>query len=86
MPKVRQLRSKGQKAVPKHIPFKLGGRKGTTSALMLSTEDLLKRYEKGGKDVTKIVQVLAMRGIANAKKVVEDAKAAAAKEAEAAEA
>ena len=45
--------------------FKLGGRKQTVSALALSTDELLKKFESPSRarDKGKIQQVLNMRGI-----------------------
>ena len=63
MPKSRTAAAKGQKAVPLQVPFKLGGRKSTVSALRLSTDELLERLAKGGKDVSKITTVLDQRGV-----------------------
>lgn len=69
MPKNRVIRSKGRKPDPVTTSFKLGGRKSGVSALSLSTEELLERLAKGGKEVVKIVQVLDQRGVVRTKKV-----------------
>ena len=49
--------------------FKLGGRKQAVSALALSTDELLKKFESPsrGRDKGKIQQVLNMRGILDIK-------------------
>ena len=71
MPKTRVASRKGQKPKPVQVPFKLGGRKSTVSALSLSNDELLERLAKGGKDVRKIVQVLDARGVERPAKTVE---------------
>ena len=76
MSKTRERRSAGQKAVPVRVKFKLGGRKSAVSALHLSTDELLTRLEKGGKDSCKITQVLDMRGVSYPTKAERNAKAA----------
>lgn len=63
MPKAHQATIKGRKPLAAKVKFKLGGRKSTVSALNLSTEELLERLARGGKDVGKIVQVLDMRKV-----------------------
>lgn len=63
MSKTRRVAAKGQKSVPVRVKFKLGGRKSTVSALDLTTDELLERLAKGGKDSGNITQVLDQRGI-----------------------
>ena len=67
MPKARKQKERGsvRKAEPARFKFKLGGRKNSTSALALSTDELLKKYDAPSmkKDRNKIAQVLNMRGV-----------------------
>lgn len=69
MPKTRVVKKNrmqpGQGA-PIHVPFKLGGRKSVKSALRMTTEELLKEFNRGGvrgRDKNKIKQVLELRGV-----------------------
>ena len=67
MPKTRKPKQRGSvaKADSLRFKFKLGGRKSSTSALALSTDELLKKYfsPSKGKDKQKVMQVLHMRGV-----------------------
>jgi len=66
MPKGKQpLKAGSRKMINARRKFKLGGRKNSVSALSLSTDELLQKYEKPSRnrDKGKIQQVLAMRGI-----------------------
>lgn len=68
MPKTRapKIQKQAGKSIPLRIKFKLGGRKGVTSALSLSNNELLKKYFSAnhrGKDKRKIMQVLHMRNV-----------------------
>ena len=77
MPKTRKSKRKGGSAAksdPIRLKFKLGGRKSSTSALMLSDAELLKRFFSPGKgkDKNKIVQVLHARGVEIVEPVTEN--------------
>lgn len=65
MPKAKFRAERGSKPVSPTIKFKLGNRKSTTSALRLSTDELLKQYfsPKNKKDKPKIAQVLKLRNV-----------------------
>lgn len=68
MPKTRHAKVRGgstHKADALTFKFKLGGRKSSTSALALSSDELLKRFFtlKKGKDRQKIQQVLQARKV-----------------------
>lgn len=66
MPKTRKQKQRGsvKKADPLRFKFKLGGRKSSTTALAMSTKDLLEKLNTAqGKDKQKIMQVLNMRNV-----------------------
>jgi hypothetical protein len=67
MPKTRKAKPRGsvvQKADPLRFKFKLGGRKSTTSALAMSTEALVEKFNTApGKDKVKIMKVLHSRNV-----------------------
>ena len=66
MPKTRKQKPRGSaiiKADPLRFKFKLGGRKSTTSAVMMSTKALVEKFDTApGKDKQKIMKVLHARG------------------------
>lgn len=75
MPKAKVANERGsRKTRNAHSKFKLGGRKSNVSALSLSTDELLKKFDKPsrGRDKGKIQQVLHMRGILDIKGAVAD--------------
>lgn len=64
MPKVRK--SAGghrRKPLVVRISHKIGNRKSSVSAVLLSTADLLERLPKAGRDKTMIERVLRNRGV-----------------------
>jgi len=68
MPKTRNTKKRGgssAKSDPARFKFKICGRKSSTSALSLSSDELLKKFFAPGKtkDRQKIQQVLHMRGV-----------------------
>lgn len=65
MPKVKHRETKTSTPVSRRVAFKLGNRKSVTSALQVSTKDLLNLYFKPKlkKDRPKIAKVLANRGV-----------------------
>lgn len=67
MPKTRKAKPRGSailKADPLRFKFKLGGRKNQTSALLMSTDELVSKYETARpRDKGKIMQVLHTRGV-----------------------
>ena len=67
MPKTRKAKPRGsviQKADSLRFKFKLGGRKSPTSALSMSTKELLEKFDGAkGKDKQKIMKVLHLRKV-----------------------
>ena len=66
MPKSRKLVAKGRPTISQHVKFKIGGRKSTTSALRVPTQELLDKYQSTttrGRDKPRIQQALARRRI-----------------------
>lgn len=65
MPKTRTVISRGNKAVPKQVSFKIGGRKNAVSALLLTEQELIDTYNKSstrGRDKVKLIQVAHIKG------------------------
>lgn len=66
MPKTRKQKVRGSvhKADSLRFKFKLGGRKSSTSAVLMSNAELLKKFGTApGKDKQKIMKVLHSRGV-----------------------
>lgn len=66
MPKGKVVVGKTRSTRNVRRKFKIGNRKSTNSALFMSTEELLERYPKAGRDKPKIMQVLHMRRLTDA--------------------
>lgn len=66
MPKGKQpIKAGSRQMINVRRKFKLGGRKNSVSALQLSVDELLAKYQKPSRnrDRAKVLQVLHMRGI-----------------------
>jgi len=78
MPKAKYRAKRGSKPVSITYKYKLGNRKSSTSAHMLSTDDLLTQYfaPKMSKDKNKIAAVLRLRNVEIVAPIEEETEAA----------
>ncbi len=78
MPKAKYRAARGSKAVAITYKYKIGGRKSSTSAHTLSSDELLEQYfsPKLKKDKVKIAAVLRLRNVEIVAPIEEETEAA----------